>query len=400
MNARRVLTALAAVALTYVLMLIIPAYGQGSPAALLLALAIGILVGSILPSRRQPEGGAAPAPAANRNRLEALYYTAIRLAANLDLEAVLDTLLEALQRVFTYENGSILLVDEESGDLILARAHNYQLPPGYRVPAGRGITGRVVRTRRAEIVDDVTRDPDYIPGVRAGRSEICVPVLRGERVLAVINIESTVPHAFGPEDLFVLTSLAEIAALAIDNARLHGETLKLALTDGVTGLYNYRFCLECLQEQLRISQKAGKPLTLMMIDLDHFKRVNDRYGHITGDAVLRQFGEVLKSNVRESDYVCRYGGEEFCIILPGTDSHHALELADRLRRSLHHHTFVDVHGVPLETRITASIGIATFPEHARNEADLRRAADQALYKVKKEGRDAVASAPAVSEGSS
>src|SRR5690606_16750267 len=136
---------------------------------------------------------------------------------------------------------------------------------GYRIPAGRGISGRAVRTRRAAIVDDVRRDPDYIPGVAACRSEVAVPMVRGDRVLGVINIESTEPAAFGAEDLFVLTSLAEIAALAIDNARLHGETVKLARTDENTGLYNYRFALEFLREQLAICRRAGKQLTLMMV---------------------------------------------------------------------------------------------------------------------------------------
>ncbi|HEX6990173.1 MAG TPA: sensor domain-containing diguanylate cyclase [Bacillota bacterium] len=371
------------------LFLMIPAGWQerAYPAVLTLvgALAGGALAAGALPLGARKSSHASPA--AERTRLEALYYTAVRLAANLDLEAVLDTLAEALRRVFTYENGAILVVDEATDDLVLVRAHNYDLDIGYRIPPGRGISGRVLRTRRAEIIHDVRRDPDYIPGLASCRSEICVPVLRGERALGVINIESTQPAAFGTEDLFVLTSLAEIAALAIDNARLHGETVKLAQTDAHTGLYNYRFAQECLREQLSICRKAGKPLTLMMIDLDHFKSINDRFGHIIGDAVLRQFGDILRTGVRQGDYVCRYGGEEFCIILPGADSRHAFEIADRLLHSIRNHVFHDPQGRPLDAQVTASIGLATYPEHADNENDLRRAADKALYVAKDGGRD-------------
>lgn len=360
---------------------------QVHPALLILLGALGgaaVLYG-LLP---HANGGRPRAsPSAQRSRLEALYYTAVRLAANLELDAVLDTLAEALRRVFTYENGAILVHDEATGELVLVRAHNYDKDLGYRIPAGRGVSGRVLRTRRAEIIDDTRRDPDYIQGVAACRSEICVPVVRGDRVLGVINIESTEPAAFGTEDLFVLTSLAEIAALAIDNARLHGETVKLAQTDANTGLYNYRFALECLREQLSISRKAGKPLTLMMIDLDRFKCINDRFGHITGDEVLRQFGRVLQAGVRQGDFVCRYGGEEFCIILPGTDSRHANEIADRLLEDIRSHVFRDVQGLPLGIQVTASIGLATYPEHGDTESDLRRAADQALYAAKEAGRD-------------
>lgn len=395
----RVLAGALGAALVLLLLVLTQVYPEtpAHPAVLIFLAATGgaAAVYGLLPLLQSLRQAPAPSPRAERHRLEALYYTAVRLASNLDLDAVLDTLAEALRQVFTYENSAILLYEEDSHELVLVRAHNYDRPLGYRFSADLGVSGRCLRSRRAEIIDDVRTHPDYIAGVASCRSEICVPVLRGGRALGVINIESTEPAAFNTEDLYVLTSLAEIAALAIDNARLHGETVKLARTDENTGLYNYRFALECLREQLAISRRAGKPLTLMMVDLDRFKSINDRFGHITGDAVLRQFARVLESGVRQGDYVCRYGGEEFCIILPGADSRHASEIANRLLTAVRTHPFVDVHGQPLGVPVTASIGLATYPEHGQTEAELRRAADQALYRAKKEGRDRLRTCQAV-----
>jgi len=196
--------------------------------------------------------------------------------------------------------------------------------------------------------------------------------------------------SFGPGEAVTAVSLAAQAVVALDNARLHRIVERQALVDGLTGLANRRQCEESLATELARAERLGGPIALVFADLDDFKSVNDRYGHPAGDAVLRELAEVLRENVREIDTAGRWGGEEFLVLLPGTDAAGAARLAERLRTALEARTMLTPDGTAL--RITASFGVAAQPP-AAGASELVRAADGALYEAKRAGKNRVETAP-------
>lgn len=192
---------------------------------------------------------------------------------------------------------------------------------------------------------------------------------------------------FSMHDVEAASLLVGHAVVALENARLHRILERQALVDGLTGLANRRVAEETLAAELARATRFGSPLTLVMADLDSFKGVNDRYGHPAGDVVLREFAGVLQESLREIDLAARWGGEEFCLVLPGTDAAGAARLAERLRRVLEERAILTAEGVPFA--VTASFGVAECPPLATVD-DLVAAADAALYEAKRAGRNRVA----------
>jgi diguanylate cyclase (GGDEF)-like protein len=195
--------------------------------------------------------------------------------------------------------------------------------------------------------------------------------------------------AFSSQDVETAKLLASQAAVALENARLHGIVERQALVDGLTGLANRRQAEDALESELSRAQRFGGPLAFVLADLDDFKRVNDRYGHPSGDVVLREFADVLRESVRDIDVAARWGGEEFSLLLPGTDLAGAAHVAERIRRAFAARLILTTDGLPV--RITASFGVAAYPTAASEEA-LVAAADAALYEAKRSGKDAVVTA--------
>jgi diguanylate cyclase (GGDEF)-like protein len=194
---------------------------------------------------------------------------------------------------------------------------------------------------------------------------------------------------FSGQDVETATLLVGQAVVALENARLHAIVERQALVDGLTGLSNRRQAEDALESELSRAQRFGGPLAFVLADLDDFKRVNDRFGHPTGDIVLREFAEVLRDSVRDIDVAARWGGEEFALLLPGTDAAGAAHVAERVRRTFAETTILSTEGAPI--RITASFGVAAYPLAASEEA-LVAAADGALYEAKRGGKDMVVTA--------
>lgn len=333
-----------------------------------------------------------------QQRLGALHKIALTLSTTLDANRLIDMILEQLSQLWGYHYASLLFVDDSTGDLVIAAARGYQYGPGHRLPAGRGICGAVAESGRPVCVGDTKSDSRYIPGVEGARSELAVPITLDGQTIGVLNVESLEPNAFGPSDITLLTTVAEQAAAYISNARLHQEAQHLAITDPHTGLYNYRHYQEQVARMVRESQLAGAPFSLIMVDLDHFKRCNDTYGHPTGDAILSQAARVLRESCRQGDLVFRYGGEEFAVILPMADEDAASRVAERIRERIAEHSFTTRTGRQLDFTLTASIGVASYPRHGLTQVDLLIAADKALYTAKNSGRNrVVCGGPAVSQ---
>lgn len=327
-----------------------------------------------------------------QERLMALHHIALSLSTTLDVPKLLETIVEQLSHLWGYDHAALILVDENSGDLIVAAARDYQVEVGQRIPVSQGICGAVVQNGRAVCVGDVTTDPRYLLGVQGARSNLAVPLFWEGRILGALNVESPNPNAYGPNDVALLATVAEQAAAAIGNARLHQKTHQMAITDPHTGLYNYRHFQEQLGIAVRDAQITGGHCSLIMLDLDHFKRCNDTYGHPTGDYILEQMARVLKESCRAHDMVFRYGGEEFAVLMPGGSMESALLLAERIRERTERHQFTTGTGRPLDFRLTVSLGVASYPEDGLTSVDLLLAADKASYQAKQNGRNRIVAA--------
>ncbi len=218
-------------------------------------------------------------------------------------------------------------------------------------------------------------------------SELCVPIKFKEQILGVINAESAKWDAFSEEDERLLITLAGQIATALERARLLQEVQSLALTDPLTGLHNRRSLFELGRMEFARARRMNRTFCCMMLDLDHFKQVNDTYGHPVGDQVLKEFARRCKSSVREIDLVGRYGGEELVILLPEADREPAMQIAERLRTSIAAKPFKVLDG---EITITVSIGIAEKNESTPQLETLIACADQAMYCAKHRGRNCIA----------
>jgi diguanylate cyclase (GGDEF)-like protein len=212
---------------------------------------------------------------------------------------------------------------------------------------------------------------------------LAAPLLVEDAVVGVVTVRSRRPAAYDDHDLALLSTLAQQAAVAVENARHHA----LATTDSLTGLYLRDAFFRRLQEEHARARRYDSAYALLMVDLDGFKGINDRDGHLAGDRTLRAVGAAIRARLRGADLACRYGGDEFCVLLPETDLAGAGPIAERLREGIGE-LVVDLEGTSV--RATASIGISAYPDHGVSDVrTLLLRADQALYQAKRGGRDRV-----------
>lgn len=288
--------------------------------------------------------------------------------STLDIDSVGPALLDILDRVVHVPIASLFVIDTTKQETVFT--------------ANRGLSGaRRSNYSGLELVRAVPVD--------SGDNALsCVDLLEQKNHLVVLCAEQGVLEALTRDDRIVLQAVAAELIVAVENSRLYRLTTRLAVTDELTNLQNYRFLQQRLDDEIHRAGRYGKPLSFIMLDLDKFKTLNDTYGHLVGDSVLAEMGPVLKSVVREVDVVARYGGEEFSIILPETDASGAFIAAEKVREAISLHRFADAEGEP-RIHITASIGLASYPVHARDKESLLRAADDALYRAKTTGRNRV-----------
>lgn len=269
-----------------------------------------------------------------------------------------------------------------------------------RLQVGEGVTGRAYASGRVQVSgraprispDDYTSVALTVPGNRG--SILAVPMTYNEQTLGVLTLTHSERHAFSKRDAEMVQILANQAAIGLFNARRYAETKELSLMDELTGLFNYRYFETALEKQCLRAEHHGTALTLLVLDIDHFKRINDSYGHQAGNDVLRTFAYLVKEQVRDGDIVCRYGGEEFAVILPGAGADVGMQIAERVRAAVES---TPVHLPPigaattLPVRLTVSVGAASFPEMADSPLNLLRNADRAMYVGSKQrGRNRVA----------
>ncbi len=316
------------------------------------------------------------------------------LSSTLDLKRTLSVIMETAVTSGRAKAGALLLLAPTRGDLYLASGRGLDargVPRSLRVPMGEGIVGRVALSGDP-VVGPVSRLGRLTqPGLRAAEIEpdadevIAVPLRSGARTLGVLALYDRRDATFGDADLDAIRAFAGHAAVAVDNVQRAQETQRESITDGLTGLVNFRYFQTALGKEIERATRYGRPLSLLMLDLDHFKRVNDEYGHPRGDAVLVELARRLREQVREVDTIARYGGEEMIVVLPETDLGGAQVVAERVCHAVRDVAFADGDEEPLA--ITVSAGIAAFPAHGATADVLVRSADEALYAAKRAGRD-------------
>jgi diguanylate cyclase (GGDEF)-like protein len=297
--------------------------------------------------------------------------------------------------------GSVMFLDE-AGEVLRIEAAigiNPNLARSLTAKIGQGIAGRVAASGHPMLVNDIEKDTRTATHNRPRfktKSFISIPLRFKERTIGVLNLSDKENQGIYTErDLEVLVPFANHAAALMNRARSleRAELLeRLSVTDPLTELFNRRFLEKRIEEELNRGKRHGLHFTILMIDLDYFKIYNDHNGHVAGDKVLKKAARVVSTSVREMDVATRYGGEEFCIVLPDTSKKESLFVADRIKRGIEKETFAGEETLPLG-RLTASIGIATFPEDGDTAHTLITAADSALYRAKAKGRNCIVFTP-------
>lgn len=327
-------------------------------------------------------------------RLRKLAMVTAAVTSSLDLNQVLDAIATSALQLVNATDVHIYLYDAKTDNFTFGSAfwENGRRTPAVEQVRPKGLTATVARTAKRIVIEDATSHPlfqDEVSTEWGIKSIAGFPLLRAHRVVGVLTVAFLHEHhRFTEDELYVLSLLADQAAIAIDNAQLHEEVRRQAITDGLTGLYNHRYFYERLSAELAHSIRYRRPCSLIMLDLDDFKLYNDRYGHLAGDDLLRELGNLLRSAIRHSDVAARYGGEEFALILPETNEKQALILAERLLTLVRNHKFT-LQGRGEMGKITISIGVASYPRHARDVDGLVQAADMALLRAKMAGKNRV-----------
>src|SRR5579862_9047712 len=317
-------------------------------------------------------------------QLQAINAIAQQTTAVLDLEELLARVCKLIQEAFRVSHVSLFLREER--DLVL-RAHHGSLTPripqGGRFPASNEPWSSILESNRTMTESDI-RAATSLKFFAESASRMRIPLVSFGQTLGVLALDSSQPDAFRDGDLQSLESVADICATAIQNAHYIERVKQLAYLDGLTGIFNRRFFELRILEEIERARRYGAGMAVIMADIDQFKRLNDEFGHVLGDEVLRQVSSLFHQQVRKIDVVCRYGGEEFAILLTQTGADQAVSIAEKLRKMVANWQFP---GVP--RTVTVSAGTAAFPEHGTTRDELVKAADNALYAAKQAGRNRV-----------
>ncbi len=314
------------------------------------------------------------------------------LSSILDLAPMLETMLSRLAQVLPYDSAVILLLEENVLRAVAARGREQSTLSRFRLDiSNNAIFQEMARTQAPVSIGDLVKNPDWVDvaGEEFARAWLGAPLVARGAIIGQIGLFSATPHAFTREHGDLLRAFANHAAIAIANARLRAELHEQARRDSLTQVLNHGTFIAELRAAGAQAQACGESLALIMLDLDNFKQYNDTYGHVVGDQVLMLTVQAIRAHVKQSDFVGRWGGEEFAVALRGADLARAARVATRIRATLAETTIRDRHA-RLIPPPTASQGIAALPESTRDVDDLIEQADRALYRAKSRGKDQVA----------
>jgi diguanylate cyclase (GGDEF)-like protein len=329
-------------------------------------------------------------------RLSLFHEIGKALASTLDLQKILQTVMEKISDLLQPDTWSLLMLDDATQELHfeIAIGAGADKLKDVKLKVGEGIAGWVAQTGEPVLVEDVKRDARFTARIDEvtqtdTRSVVCVPIKGKEKVLGVIELVNCLGReSFRAEDIPILKSLADYAAIALENARYVQRIHELTITDDCTALYNARHLNFVLDAEIYRSTRYGYEFSVIFLDLDHFKQVNDTHGHLVGSKLLWMIGDLIKGHLRLIDYAFRYGGDEFVVLLPQTPKQNSLMVVRRLKDLLNSKVFFGDEG--LNIKVTASFGLASFPADGRTRRELLRMADEAMYLVKNTTRNSIA----------
>ena len=316
-----------------------------------------------------------------------------------DLSKLLSVVLETAVSAVQARAGAVWLLAPSRVELSLKVSRGF--PPealDRRTRVGEGLAGHVAQTRHPVLIPSSGASPAAAPWEPQEPTMLAVPLESETQLIGVISLYGrTHPKPFDATDLDTVRSLARQAAVGVENVLLHQEAQRLSITDGLTSLWNYRFLNMRLAQEVERAIRFNRSLSLLMIDIDHFKDINDRFGHQRGDAILSELANRVVTETRaQVDTVARYGGEEFVLLLPETPLEGGRVVAEKIRESIASTPFGSNDDA---ISVTVSIGVACFPQHGATAQTLLRSADQALYEAKGRGRNVVVSADQLDKAS-
>lgn len=327
--------------------------------------------------------------------LKGILNVAQVVVSSLELDEVLENILHSAMVVMDMPAGSIALYDEGMSMLELhthaGLSEKFVAHDRWRVEPG-GLTMEILDRGELFVINDTVQAEFFNNPLAIEekiRSLIAVPLKIQKRTIGVLYLDDFKPRQFAAEKLELLSILSSFATMSIDNARLHEKTLQMACTDGLTGLYNHRQFKKIFAEEVARAARYEKALSIILLDVDDFKKFNDTYGHPNGDIVLQEMANMLRELLRDCDGIFRYGGEEFVVLLPETALPEAIKVAERIR------IFVETESPMFLTRITkthgvtVSVGAAALPENGNDSATLLKSVDDLMYKAKREGKNKV-----------
>jgi diguanylate cyclase (GGDEF)-like protein len=314
--------------------------------------------------------------------------------STLDLDTVLLAILTSAQKFSGMPAGSIALYDEAKKELTLhahsgltadfVKTERWEVTPG-------GLTDKVLRSGEVLFIEDTEAAEFFKNPIALNegiKSMMCVPLVLQRKIQGILYLDDFVTREFNKEAMNLLSILGSFAAMAIANAKLHNRTKLLAITDALTGLHNHRYFQQVFSLELSRSKRYQKPLSLIMLDVDNFKKFNDTHGHPNGDRALIAIGKIMGETLRNVDFAFRYGGEEFVILLPDTAQMPALLVAERLRENIERDVVKSLEGITGQP-VTVSVGVASFPENGDRKEELFGKVDELMYKAKRCGKNKV-----------
>ncbi|MDF1562269.1 MAG: sensor domain-containing diguanylate cyclase [Deltaproteobacteria bacterium] len=316
------------------------------------------------------------------------------LTSTLEVQEVLRRIMGQVSELLCPRRWSMLLTEEDGSlSFEVAVGEGSDRLQGTRIGPGEGIAGWVASKGEPVLLDDARADErwsdrfDEATGFATERV-LAVPMVARERILGVIElVGGPSDDPFTENDLRLLSSLADYAAIGLMNARNYDRVQALTIRDDHTGLFNARFLFRTLRLEVERARRYLHPVSLIFLDLDRFKEVNDTHGHLSGSALLKEVGQVIEEASRATDTVCRYGGDEFAVVLPETGRDGARNSAERILSAMREHVFLKERGMAVH--LSASFGCATFPDDAKSSEGLLSAADHAMYAAKEAGRDRI-----------
>ena len=329
-------------------------------------------------------------------QMTALNRISLAVTEGLGMDRLLPTLHEQCKQISSADGFYVAFYNESAHQMRVFHyndLHGYSYTPWRNIREQPGLSGYIVQTRKTLYIPDLLDESNPLPVtpnptgfVAPARAYLGVPLILRDHVLGVMSVQSHASNAYTPQQIRLFEMFAAQVAIVIQNSQFYEQVQRLAITDELTGLPNRRLLFEKGEGEVLRARRFERPLSIVMLDIDHFKLVNDRYGHAAGDRVLREIAQALRQILRESDTAARYGGEEFVVLLPESDETIAALVAERLRSSIENCL---VEEDAQRIHVTVSLGVAAVNRVTVDFSKLISHADQALYLSKNKGRNCV-----------